>query len=617
MSGFDAFPTSFGKKTKVAPKPTAQTEKDAWNELQSLMKGGFGSKTKSSKPNLPMKPLKEPVQDDDDVGPPIPQTIADDQWKDIPTKDIQRKDTSDSHDKTSDESEEEQYDSSLLPITKNCTISEHERSITSLTMDRVGDRLLTGSTDTWIKFYNFSTMDASMKSFKRLEPMEGIPIRELAFSTSGDKFLLVTTAPFVKLYDRDGMPLAEFSKGDPYMTDMRHTKGHVGPVTSVQWHPYDKSRFITSSSDSTVRIWDAHKPTQQKEVIVIKNRGKGTTGQRTLVASCSYSKDGKWIAAGSVDGCLRLFPGHGPYVHAAHTVEKAHSIGAEVGSISWNSNNVHFCTRAMDDTVKLWDVRSLKAPAATLEGLMSSHTEMNVVYSPDEQLLVTGTSAKSKQDGQGGKLLFLNKTTLAPVRSVDVGSGISVCKVLWHPRINQILAGCSDGKVRVFWDDAVSVRGAILCQSKVTKRKAAEDIDYTANSRIFVPGTADDEFLPNHKGEIVKKRVKKPVRLPEQDMALRGSGGKTGITTVEAAMNSLRGGTVGSHMFSDPREAMLRHAEEAEKNPMFVGQAYTETQPKTIFDYDALQHEADNPKTVKRHGQAPLSEDQKKKKNLN
>lgn len=33
----------------------------------------------------------------------------------------------------------------------------------------------------------------------------------------------------------------------------------------------------------------------------------------------------------------------------------------------------------------------------------------------------------------------------------------------------------------------------------------------------------------------------------------------------------------------DPREAILRHAEAAAKNPMFVGQAYQETQPVTIL----------------------------------
>jgi len=35
----------------------------------------------------------------------------------------------------------------------------------------------------------------------------------------------------------------------------------------------------------------------------------------------------------------------------------------------------------------------------------------------------------------------------------------------------------------------------------------------------------------------------------------------------------------------DPREALLSRAEEAERNPLFVGKAYEKTQPKTIFNY--------------------------------
>jgi WD repeat-containing protein 70 len=34
----------------------------------------------------------------------------------------------------------------------------------------------------------------------------------------------------------------------------------------------------------------------------------------------------------------------------------------------------------------------------------------------------------------------------------------------------------------------------------------------------------------------------------------------------------------------DPREVLLSRAKEAEENPLFVSQAYSKTQPKTIFN---------------------------------
>jgi hypothetical protein len=42
----------------------------------------------------------------------------------------------------------------------------------------------------------------------------------------------------------------------------------------------------------------------------------------------------------------------------------------------------------------------------------------------------------------------------------------------------------------------------------------------------------------------------------------------------------------------DPREALLRYAELAEKDPKFVTPAYKETQPTTILDAELLEKEA-------------------------
>lgn len=45
-----------------------------------------------------------------------------------------------------------------------------------------------------------------------------------AFSTSGDRVLVVTSCAHPKLYDRDGFEMIEFPKGDQYIRDMKNTK---------------------------------------------------------------------------------------------------------------------------------------------------------------------------------------------------------------------------------------------------------------------------------------------------------------------------------------------------------------------------------------------------------
>ena len=37
---------------------------------------------------------------------------------------------------------------------------------------------------------------------------------------------------------------------------MFHTTGHINTITDAAWHPTLPKRFLTASTDSTVRVWD-------------------------------------------------------------------------------------------------------------------------------------------------------------------------------------------------------------------------------------------------------------------------------------------------------------------------------------------------------------------------
>ncbi len=86
-------------------------------------------------------------------------------------------------------------------------------------------------------------------------------------------------------------------KGDPYIRDMRHTKGHVGALTGCQWHPQDKKTFLTTSVDGTVRIWNTDDRWKQKHVIAVKSK---LPGGRTPITAASFSPDGKLVAASTL-----------------------------------------------------------------------------------------------------------------------------------------------------------------------------------------------------------------------------------------------------------------------------------------------------------------------------
>ncbi len=69
-----------------------------------------------------------------------------------------------------------------------------------------------------------------------------------------------------QIYDRDGLTLGEFVKGDMYIRDLKNTKGHISGLTCGEWHPKTKETILTSSEDGSLRIWDVNDFKTQKQV---------------------------------------------------------------------------------------------------------------------------------------------------------------------------------------------------------------------------------------------------------------------------------------------------------------------------------------------------------------
>ena len=110
------------------------------------------------------------------------------------------------------------------------------------------------------------------------------------------------------------------------------------------------------------------------------------------------------------------------------------------------------------------------------------YAQTDVEFSPDDRLVVTGTSCDKGEEG--GKLIFFDKTTFQ--RAFEMTPTKShVIRCTWHPKLNQILVGGGDGVVRVFYDPRKSVRGAMLCIVK--KRTEAKQSNWLATQRVITP----------------------------------------------------------------------------------------------------------------------------------
>ncbi|XP_047713977.1 WD repeat-containing protein 70 isoform X1 [Prionailurus viverrinus] len=515
-------------------------------------------------PPLPLKMMKEPGNHiEEDIVGPLPPPLYED--------------AEDDDDDDDGDSEEEENPVQKIPDSHEITLKHGTKTVSALGLDPSGARLVTGGYDYDVKFWDFAGMDASFKAFRSLQPCECHQIKSLQYSNTGDMILVVSGSSQAKVIDRDGFEVMECIKGDQYIVDMANTKGHTAMLHTGSWHPKIKGEFMTCSNDATVRTWEVENPRKQRSVF----KPRTVQGKKVIPTTCTYSRDGNLIAAACQNGSIQIWD-RNLTVHPKFHYKQAHDPGTDTSCVTFSYDGNVLASRGGDDTLKLWDIRQFNKPLFSASGLPTIFPMTDCCFSPDDKLVVTGTSV---QRGCGsGKLVFFERRTFQRVYEIDI-TDASVVRCLWHPKLNQIMVGTGNGLAKVYYDPNKSQRGAKLCVVK-TQRKAKQAETLTQDY-IITPHALPMFREPRQRS--TRKQLEKdrldPLKShkPEPPVAGPGRGGRVGT----------HGGTLSSYIVknialdktddSNPREAILRHAKAAEDNPYWVSPAYSKTQPKTMF----------------------------------
>lgn len=576
-------------ETDAAPGPRPHaSSKDA--NLQEASASVLGPPRPAPGPSKPLMgpPRPRPPGGDGVVGPPRPPVVDDDE-----------------EESDDDDEEDEEEDGEGLPVSHEVALQGHGKAVVALDVEHSGSRLVCGSLDYTLRIFDFNGMKADMKSFRELTPSDGHPVLAVSWSPSGELFLVVTGSATPMVYDRDGHVRGEAVRGDMYIRDMRHTKGHVSGCTAGQWHPAERYSAMTCSDDGTVRLWDME-GMKQKTVI----KPTLSKPQRTAVTACRYSPDGRFIAAGLVDGTIQLWSGTGKfgtsaavgqvmppsaqlvekqawsYVSSASQIaRKAHTPGTDITGLAMSLDGRTLASRGGDGTLKLWDVRRLTAPLHVFGDLPTSSANTSVVFSPDQRLVITGMTAGERDEG--GAVVVADIARHEVVR--HIGFAANVTALQWHDRLNQIFAGTGDrrsGCVRVLYDTARSERGVL--SSVVRAPRRASELDFVPPLLVKTP-----HALPLFREEPSRRRTRekerqdpRKTRKPDPGAATgvgrQGRIGATGGTLLTQHLLKTRGKLKAADKEMDPREAILRHAGKTEDFKSFTN-AYAATQPKPIF----------------------------------
>ncbi|KAG5517970.1 hypothetical protein PMAC_000425 [Pneumocystis sp. 'macacae'] len=512
--------------------------------------------------------------------------------------------------KDSSDSETDYSDDSDIPVSHEIVLKDHTKAISALSLDPSGVRIVSGSYDSNIKMWDFSGMSTTCNPFRTLEIVESQHVHHLEWNAVGDTLLYISANSQAKILDREGEEISECVKGDPYLRDLKNTSGHISELTGGSWNPVSRERFMTSSVDSTVRLWNVNQTRKNEHIIVHKSK---VSGKRIKVCSSAYSHDASFIATADSDGSLSLWAAKGPFHRPmGGTVFHAHEKETHTSCISFLPAGNLMATRGGDHTVKLWDIRKFKEPLGIKNQIQNHYPETNIIFSPDGQYILTGTSIIT-DTGDTGKLVILKTHNLETVRELSIKNS-AVIRVLWHTKINQILTGTANAAIHVLYSPKSSIKGAKQVLTKAPKVRHIDDdssltIDIYAGAvsgSIILPNgkldeTADTELTNARRERIMIRKDPIRSRIPSAP-ARNAPGGRGNNPDENHVRNSI---SLISMRDEDPREALLKYAELAEKDPMFTG-IYKENQPTPIFA-DHTEDTTEPVKHTKKNTLKPLS----------
>ncbi|RHY30420.1 hypothetical protein DYB32_004330 [Aphanomyces invadans] len=383
---------------------------------------------------------------------------------------------------------------------------------------------------------------------------------------TGDRVLAVTGSSQPTVLSREGVKEHQFVKGDMYVMDMVHTKGHTHSCTGGAWHPTLKQSMATCALDGTVRLWKLDGKTAFNKLLndqVIKFKSK--QGKRIEVTTCAYNIDGSVVFGATAEGSVFGYDlRRSTTLTPSLKLQGAHAPGSADLSVS----NIKFANE------KVFGTRSHFGVA-------------NMAFNATGTAVAVGTSVPSGKDRHGQVLFFDVLTAVnTPLTSIDMQADESAVCVVWHSKINQVFVGSSAGSVRVFYDDAISTRGVLLSATKKLPLASAgyvridESIDGAIVNPHALPMFRDANNKKPNKRKYAKIRMD-PIasKKPSKPITGPGFGGSTGGGTLTQFFmrDQIKSESIRSE---DPREAILKYAKVAEAESTYLGSAYAATQPR-------------------------------------
>ncbi|XP_050147456.1 uncharacterized protein LOC126622778 [Malus sylvestris] len=275
--------------------------------------------------------------------------------------------------------------------------------------------------------------------------------------------------------------------------------------------------------------------------IVIKS--KLARPGRVPVTTCAWDRDGKRIAGGIGHGSIQVLAGISYFNN--HSSELAHkwkygtlsldggsrpdihvqnSHSDDITGLKFSVDGRILLSRNLDGTLKVWDLRQMKDPLKAFEDLPNNYA-------------------------------CFETRGLTPCNFSET------LPSFWSPPRSKLR------QVGGFW-------------STCSIRQGGGGHEAEALGRVVAVAAAHTPDQPSRKRER-EKALKDPLKAhkPELPMMGPGFGGRVGASKGSLLTQYL----MKTWMDEDPREAILKYADVAAKEPKYIAPVYAQTQPEAVF----------------------------------